>query len=175
MSRPAETLTWMRAYLGLAEGPNNAQPFAAMVGLPVAQHVSESLAAAFGTERFPVSANVQRMIDAGRTALWAKDVRTDRVEEEAAGATGETIPEATRAVLQQGDNPQTAEQLRMRVEDALAEEIGLLLDEGVVAAPEDVDLCMILGAGWPLHLGGITLYLDDCGAAERVRGRRFHA
>lgn len=32
MSRPAETLTWMRAYLGLAEGPNNAQPFAAMVG-----------------------------------------------------------------------------------------------------------------------------------------------
>ena len=148
---------------------------AAMVGLPVAQHVSESLAAAFGTERFPVSANVQRMIDAGRTALWAKDVRTDRVEEEAAGATGETIPEATRAVLQQGDNPQTAEQLRMRVEDALAEEIGLLLDEGVVAAPEDVDLCMILGAGWPLHLGGITPYLDDCGAAERVRGRRFHA
>ena len=64
---------------------------AAMVGLPVAQHVAESLAAAFGTERFPVSANVQRMIDAGRTALWAKDVRKDRVEEEAAGATGETL------------------------------------------------------------------------------------
>ena len=57
---------------------------------------------------------------------------------------------------------------------ALAEEIGLLLDEGVVAAPEDVDLCMILGAGWPLHLGGITPYLDAVGASERVNGRRFH-
>uniref|UniRef100_UPI0025D2977B 3-hydroxyacyl-CoA dehydrogenase NAD-binding domain-containing protein n=1 Tax=uncultured Micrococcus sp. TaxID=114051 RepID=UPI0025D2977B len=148
---------------------------AAMVGLPVAQHVSESLAAAFGEERFPVSPNVQRMIDAGKTALWAKDVRKDRREEEAAGATGETIPEATAALLEQGDAPQTAEQLRTRVEDALAEEIGLLLDEGVVAAPEDVDLCMILGAGWPLHLGGITPYLDDCGASERVLGRRFHA
>lgn len=33
---------------------------------------------------------------------------------------------------------------------------------------------MILGANWPLHLGGITPYLDDCGAAERVNGRRFH-
>ena len=31
-----------------------------------------------------------------------------------------------------------------------------MLDEGVVAAPEDIDLCMIIGAGWPFHLGGIT-------------------
>ena len=35
-----------------------------------------------------------------------------------------------------------------------------MLDEGVVAGPEDIDLCMILGAGWPFHLGGITPYLD---------------
>lgn len=146
----------------------------AMVGIPVAQHVSESLQAAFGEERFPVSANLQRLIDAGKTAIWAKDVRKDKVAEEAAGATGETIPEATAALLEQGDAPQSAEQLLRRVEDALAEEIGLLLEEKVVAAPEDVDLCMILGAGWPLHLGGITKYLDDCGAAERVNGKRFH-
>ena len=146
----------------------------AMVGIPVAQHVSESLSASFGAERFPVSANLQRLIDAGKTAIWAKDVRPDRRDEEAAGATGEQIPEATAALLEQGSTPQTSEELLRRVEDALAEEIGLLLDERVVAAPEDVDLCMILGANWPLHLGGITPYLDDCGAAERVNGRRFH-
>lgn len=146
----------------------------AMVGIPVAQHVSESLQAAFGAERFPVSANLQRLIDAGKTAIWAKDVRRDKVEEEAAGATGETIPAGTAALIEQGSSPQTAEELRRRVEDALAEEIGRLLAEGVVAAPEDVDLCMVLGAGWPLHLGGITPYLDDCGAAERVNGKRFH-
>ena len=91
-----------------------------------------------------------------------------------AGTTGETIPAGTAALIEQGSSPQSAEELRRRVEDALAEEIGLLLAEGVVAAPEDVDLCMILGAGWPLHLGGITPYLDDCGAAERVNGKRFH-
>ncbi|NUS36046.1 MAG: 3-hydroxyacyl-CoA dehydrogenase, partial [Pseudarthrobacter sp.] len=62
-----------------------------------------------------------------------------------------------------------------RVQDALAEEIGLMLDEGVVAGPEDIDLCMILGAGWPLFLGGITPYLDRTGASERVNGRRFLA
>ncbi|QCU77894.1 3-hydroxyacyl-CoA dehydrogenase [Citricoccus sp. SGAir0253] len=146
----------------------------AMVGLPVAQHVTESLNAAFGDERFPVSAALQRLVDAGRTAIWAKDLAGDRVSAESGGATGETIPPDTAALLGTGDSPQSAGELLVRVQDALAEEIGLLLAEGVVAGPEDVDLCMVLGAGWPLHLGGITPYLDDCGASERVNGRRFH-
>ena len=41
-----------------------------------------------------------------------------------------------------------------------------MLREGVVAAPMDIDLCMILGAGWPFHLGGITPYLDRTGVSE---------
>ena len=32
---------------------------------------------------------------------------------------------------------------------------------------------MMLGAGWPFHLGGITPYLDRTGVSERVTGRRF--
>jgi hypothetical protein len=56
----------------------------------------------------------------------------------------------------------------------LTEEISLLLEEGVVTGPRQVDLCMILGAGWPFHLGGITPYLDSSGLAERVLGHRFH-
>jgi len=42
-----------------------------------------------------------------------------------------------------------------------------------VAGPEDVDVCMILGAGWPPHLGGITPYLDRTGWSTRLLGRRF--
>jgi len=57
---------------------------------------------------------------------------------------------------------------------SLAEEVRMMLDEGVVAGPEDIDLCMILGAGWPFHLGGITPYLDRSGIAEKVTGTRFH-
>ena len=48
-----------------------------------------------------------------------------------------------------------------------------MLDEGVVAEPQDIDLCLILGAGWPFHLGGISPYLDRTGVSERVTGRRF--
>jgi hypothetical protein len=43
----------------------------------------------------------------------------------------------------------------------------------VVAEAQDIDLCLILGAGWPFHLGGITPYLDRTGTSERVTGRRF--
>jgi len=33
---------------------------------------------------------------------------------------------------------------------------------------------MLLGAGWPLHLGGILPYLDREGISESVCGKRFH-
>lgn len=134
----------------------------AMVGIPVAQHVTESLNASFGDERFPISANLQALIDNRVKSIWAADG-------------SETIPEQTLALMSFGDTPQTADEVLVRVQDALAEEIGLMLNEGVVADAEDIDLCMILGAGWPLHLGGITPYLDEVGASERVNGRRFHA
>lgn len=135
----------------------------AMVGLPVAQHVTESLHASFGA-RFHVSANLQRLIDHGVTGIWAAD----------ADGGARRIPEETAALLEQGDTPRTAEQLLRDVEDALAEEISLMLDEGVVSSPKDIDLCMILGAGWPMHRGGITPHLDHIGASERVAGRRLH-
>ncbi len=48
-----------------------------------------------------------------------------------------------------------------------------MLDEGVVEDVRDIDLCLILGAGWPFHLGGITPYLDRTGTSERVTGHRF--
>ena len=50
-----------------------------------------------------------------------------------------------------------------------------MLDEGVVAEPQDVDLCLITGGGWPFHLGGITPYLDAHGISTRVTGKPFRA
>ncbi|MFJ6026550.1 3-hydroxyacyl-CoA dehydrogenase NAD-binding domain-containing protein [Pseudarthrobacter sp. NPDC092424] len=133
----------------------------AMVGLPVAQHVQESLHDAFG-DRFPVSTNLQKLIDNGVRTLWVEGQDGTR-----------SIPDSTMSLLSLGSSPSTADQVLRRTQDALAEEIGLMLSEGVVAGPEDIDLCMILGAGWPMFLGGITPYLDRVGASERVNGKRF--
>jgi hypothetical protein len=76
---------------------------------------------------------------------------------------------------QRGDRPLTADQVRDRALGALAEEIRLMLDDGVVAEAQDIDLCLLLGAGWPFWLGGITPYLDRTGVAERTNGTPFLA
>jgi 3-hydroxyacyl-CoA dehydrogenase len=133
----------------------------AMLGMPVFLQVGRSLNAAFG-DRFPFSPNQQILIDNGVTSLFA--VKKDGTR---------CVSAEVLDLLKFGDTPSTSEELLVRVQDALAEEIRLMLDEGIVAAPEDVDLCMITGAGWPLHLGGITPYLDRTGAATRVNGRPF--
>ncbi|GAA1916661.1 3-hydroxyacyl-CoA dehydrogenase NAD-binding domain-containing protein [Arthrobacter gandavensis] len=146
--------------MGLPMTPFN---LLALVGLPVGQHVQESLHTAFG-DRFYVSENSQKLIDAGIKSLWQKD-----------GDGKPYVPQETLDMLTFGDSPSTSEEVLRRTQDALAEEIGKMLDEGVVAGPEDIDLCVILGAGWPMHLGGITPYLDRVGASDRVNGKLFNA
>ncbi|GAA5188445.1 3-hydroxyacyl-CoA dehydrogenase NAD-binding domain-containing protein [Arthrobacter gyeryongensis] len=157
---PAEVADSALRPMGLPMSPFT---LSAMVGLPVAQHVQESLHAAFG-ERFAVSQNLQKLVDNGVKSLWAPGPEGKPV-----------IPAETLALMSFGTTPSTAEEVLRRTQDALAEEIGLMLSEGVVAGPEDIDLCVILGAGWPMFLGGITPYLDRVGASERVNGKRFLA
>lgn len=134
-------------------------PFVLMglVGPAIALHVNETLHGAF-PDRFPLSANLAKLVAAGKSGVYRPDFTLD--------------PEVVE-IFAGGTSPSTEEQVLARALDALADEIRIMLDEGVVAAPEDVDLCMILGAGWPFHLGGITPYLDRAGVSERVTGRRF--
>ncbi|CAA9314561.1 MAG: Enoyl-CoA hydratase / 3-hydroxyacyl-CoA dehydrogenase / 3-hydroxybutyryl-CoA epimerase [uncultured Friedmanniella sp.] len=132
-----------------------------LVGPAIALHVGESLHAAFG-DRFPVSPNLRALVAAGKPGVY------DWTPEGTPYLAAETA-----ALFTVGDSPSSPDEVRARALDALAEEIGLMLAEGVVEAPMDIDLCMILGAGWPFHLGGITPYLDREGVSERVLGRRF--
>jgi 3-hydroxyacyl-CoA dehydrogenase len=67
----------------------------------------------------------------------------------------------------------SVEEIREDVLEAVADEIRHLLDEGVVAEAADVDTALLLGAGWPFFLGGITKYLDQTGRSERLFGRPF--
>jgi 3-hydroxyacyl-CoA dehydrogenase/enoyl-CoA hydratase/carnithine racemase len=52
---------------------------------------------------------------------------------------------------------------------AIADEVDHLLREGVVADAADVDTALILGAGFPFWLGGITKHLDETGISARMR------
>ena len=73
-----------------------------------------------------------------------------------------------------GGTPIPVAELTRRFEDGLTDEVHRMLQEGVVSAPEDIDLCMIMGAGWPFQMGGCTPFLDRVGASQRVFGDTFH-
>lgn len=113
-------------------------------------------------ERFYASENLHKLADLEQA-----------VEKNKAGkVTG--LSKAAAKAITVGKTSVAEEEILRRAEDTLAEEIKIMLDEGVVAAAEDIDLGMILGAGWPFQAGGITPYLDRVGASERVNGAKFH-
>ncbi|WP_405850249.1 3-hydroxyacyl-CoA dehydrogenase NAD-binding domain-containing protein [Streptomyces niveus] len=131
-----------------------------LVGPAIGLHVSETLNRAF-PDRFTVSQNLAAVVKAGKRGFYVYDSGKPELDPEVA------------ALLKQGDTALTEEQTRARVLDAVAQEIGLMLAEGVVAEAQDIDLCLLTGAGWPFHLGGITPYLDREGVSQRVNGKRF--
>ena len=74
-------------------------------------------------------------------------------------------------VIVQGDEQKSEDEILEAALEAVADEIRHLLEEGVVAEAKDVDTALLLGAGWPFWLGGITKYLDQTGRSERMFGR----
>jgi 3-hydroxyacyl-CoA dehydrogenase len=132
-----------------------------LVGLKVGAHVLDTHHAAF-PDRFFRSDNLHALAEAG--VLLARDKK---------GTITGFDPKA-KAIVAGGTDPRTADELRLQVENGLADEIARMLKEKVVGHPEDIDLCMIMGAGWPFQMGGITPFLDRVGASERVNGKLFH-
>jgi 3-hydroxyacyl-CoA dehydrogenase/enoyl-CoA hydratase/carnithine racemase len=131
-----------------------------LVGPAVALHVAETMHEAF-PDRFYVSENLGRLVAAGKTSIYTWDTGSPVVDPEVA------------ELFTVGDTPSSEQEVRRRAVDALAEEIDLMLQEQVVEDVRDIDLAMLLGAGWPFHLGGVTPYLDREGVSERVTGHRF--
>ena len=133
-----------------------------LVGPGVALHVSETLHANLG-DRYRISPTMAAMVKQGVRNFYVKN------EDGSFGANPAAI-----ALIHKGDSPSRAEQVRSRALTALAVEARMMLDEGVVSTPAEIDLCMLMGAGWPMHLGGILPYLDREGISEAACGQRFH-
>jgi len=149
-----------RAFAGFAPMP----PFVllGLVGPAIALHNNESLHGAF-PERFYVSESLRRVVAAGKPGFYVYPEGKPVLDPEVA------------PLLEAPADPVVLDsaQVRERVLSALAQEARLMLDEGVVAAPMDIDLAMITGAGFAFWNGGLTPLLDRTGISERVNGQRF--
>ncbi|KGN42243.1 3-hydroxyacyl-CoA dehydrogenase NAD-binding domain-containing protein [Knoellia aerolata] len=149
-----------KALAGLAPMP----PFVliGLVGPTIALHNSETLHRAFG-DRFHVSPNLKKMVELGRPGYYQQvDGRL-------------VVDPALEAAHIAPANPVELDvtQVRERVLSVLAEEIRMMLDEGVAQAPMDIDLALITGAGFQFWNGGVTPLLDREGVSEKVTGSRF--
>lgn len=149
-----------RSMAGLAPMP----PFMllGLVGPAVALHNNETLHRAF-PDRFYVSENLRRVVEAGKPGFYRTDGGRPVLDEE------------VLELFEQPAEPVVLDpaQIRTRVLSALADEARRMLDDGVVAEPQDIDLAMITGAGFQFWNGGLTPLLDRTGVAEQVTGRRF--
>ena len=65
-------------------------------------------------------------------------------------------------------SPLTQDEILESALAAIDDEVRHLLDEGVVPDAADVDTALILGAGFPFWLGGITKHLDETGVSARM-------
>ena len=88
----------------------------------------------------------------------------------ALSATLESLAEGGDPVVVE-NAPRSVDEIHEAVLEALADEARHILDDGVVAEAADIDTCLLLGAGFPFWLGGITRHLDQTGVSERVVGR----
>ena len=136
---------------GLAPMPP--QVLVGLVGPAIALHNSQTLRRELG-ERFYVSPNLERLVEAGKTGYDDEGV-------------AELVEQPVSA------EQLTAAQVREQILGVLAEEIAMMLRDGVAQAPMDIDLAMITGAGFQFWNGGITPLLDREGVSEKVTGQRF--
>ncbi len=139
-----------------------------LVGPAVGLHVLTSLREDLG-DRFPRSPGLEKLVADGTRVVLDAPVRgLPKPVDPAIQAVFDASREGEPAAV-----PLDEAGVLDSVLTALTVEIGHMLDEGVVATPQQIDLCMILGAGWGFHLGGITPYLDRTGYSEKVLNRRL--
>lgn len=126
------------------------------IGPAVQLHICETMHRAY-PQRFGVSGSLTALVAAGLPGY----LENSYLEND-----GGISPAA--AALLPGPISTDAAAVRTTILAALAEEVTAMLEEGVVAGPEQIDLCMILGANYPFHTGGLTPLLD------REAGTAFH-
>ncbi len=140
--------------------PMGAFVLVAMTGPAVALHTAESLIRSF-PDRFSTSPGFEALVAAGKPGVYVWDEQGNQ-----------SVDPEVAELWKQGDSPSTADEVARRIREALAAEARLMVDEGVVQAPEDIDLAMIGGAGFAVN-SGLLPVLDREGISKAVTGQRF--
>jgi 3-hydroxyacyl-CoA dehydrogenase/enoyl-CoA hydratase/3-hydroxybutyryl-CoA epimerase len=140
------------------------------VGLEVAQHVGETVAAAFG-DRIPAASVVADLVSRGETGrkagrgfyVWpAESRRPSFVRRFAPRSRRSANPYVYQGAAR---HPFAVQHLQDRLVLLFVNEAIRCLDEGVLESAADGDIGAVLGLGFPPFRGGPFHYADSLGAA----------
>lgn len=132
------------------------------IGMDIAAHVANALEAGLG-ERFAASGILTRMRDAGFLGRKAGQGFYDY------SSVRPRIHAGAEALRSRGKGRRlSSAEVSDRLVALMLNEAMRCLSEEIVEDAEDVDLAMILGAGFAPHTGGPLRYLDALGAARLV-------
>ncbi|MCY3610362.1 MAG: 3-hydroxyacyl-CoA dehydrogenase NAD-binding domain-containing protein [Gemmatimonadetes bacterium] len=134
------------------------------IGMEVAYHAGQALAAAFG-ERLAPARSLTTLAKSnrsgqkgGRGFYLYEGARPKGIDPTVYADMGVSSPRSDR-------DPARA---RDRTILAMVNEAARVLEDGIVPSAADVDLAMIMGAGFPPFRGGLLKYADDRGLQEIV-------
>lgn len=140
------------------------------VGLDVAHKVAGVLASAF-PERMQPSPALEKLLASSRLGrkngrgFYRHQGRKRTPDRSVRGLLG----------LSHVRRPQSVDALAERMVLAMINEAARCVEEGIVAGPDQVDLAMIFGAGFPPYRGGVLRHADTIGApmlVDRLRSLR---
>lgn len=129
------------------------------VGIEVGAKVSKNLREAF-PDRVPDAAPLLQLVAKGRLGKKAKKGFYD-YQDRGAGADKGVYADLGRPVPVPGAGSGAVDDVMA----VLADECCRCLAEGVIAGPEDGDLALVMGLGFPPFRGGLFRWLDEGAAA----------
>ncbi len=152
---------------GMPMGPFN---LVDEIGVDVAAKVSHILETAFGKRMSTVDASganaLDKIVASGR--LGKKNGKGFYVYEGKEKKVDTTIPEIVGASRRPAPTAISLEEIQDRCVLMMINEAAMILAEGIVRRPQDVDAGMIFGTGFPPFRGGLLRYADSIGVDKVV-------
>ena len=141
------------------------------VGMDIARHAGDTLAAAFG-ERMAPAASLVALGESGR--LGRKGGRGFYLYGHGKMKGFDPTVYADMGQSSRRSTPDPA-RVRDRMAFAMVNEAARILEDRIVTSAADVDLGMVMGTGFPPFRGGLLRYADDRGLEEVLKAVRAFA
>lgn len=144
-----------------------------VIGIDTGSHVSDVISAGY-PERMPFIENdaFRCMKEAGRLGQKNGKGFYEYQPDDSGRPQKVSSPDAhelLRAIQPNGAKEVSVEEIQQRMMIAMITEAVHCLEDKVVNSAEELDAALLMGVGFPKHLGGAMRYADSLGAAEIIR------